>query len=53
MEHDDMPRCGALGLADGTVHWRVWAPRAEDVELVLMSGNARCAYDMVREERGY
>jgi maltooligosyltrehalose trehalohydrolase len=53
MEHGAMPRCGALGLADGAVHWRVWAPRAEHVELVLMTGDERCGYAMIREERGY
>src|SRR5215470_2770037 len=53
MEHEEMLRCGALGLADGAVHWRVWAPRAERVELVLIAGDERCRYTMTCEERGY
>ena len=39
MEHGDLPRCGAHGLADGAVHWRVWAPWAERVDLVLIDGD--------------
>lgn len=53
MEYGGRPRCGALGLADGAVHWRVWAPRAERVELVLMTDEERGGYAMVREQRGY
>jgi maltooligosyltrehalose trehalohydrolase len=53
MNYGEMPRCGAFGLADGAVHWRVWAPRAERVELVLLAGEERCGYAMAGEERGY
>lgn len=53
MHHGEMPRCGALGLTDDTVHWRVWAPRAERVDLVLITDNERCAHAMACEERGY
>ena len=53
MEHGKMPRCGALGLADGAVHWRVWAPRAEHVEFVLIASAERCGHEMTHEERGY
>lgn len=49
----DMPPCGALGLADGSVCWRVWAPRAARVELVLLDGETRRLYPMCREVRGY
>ncbi len=53
MEPGAMPRCGALGLTDDTVHWRVWAPRAEHVALVLLTGDERCTHAMAGEERGY
>ena len=53
MNHGEMPPCGALGLADGALHWRVWAPRAERMELVLIAGDERCAHEMAHEERGY
>src|SRR5215470_13436119 len=53
MEPGDLPRCGAHGLADGAVCWRVWAPRAQRVELVLLTGDERCTHAMAREERGY
>lgn len=38
--------------ADG-ICWRVWAPRAERVELVLFDGSQRRALPMQPEERGY
>src|SRR5262245_21884323 len=53
MEHEDMPRCGALALADGAMSWQVWAPRAERVELVLMAGDERSTHTMARAARGY
>jgi maltooligosyltrehalose trehalohydrolase len=46
-------RNGALGLADGSVRWRVWAPRARRVDLVLPGGGARRSYPMEPEERGH
>jgi maltooligosyltrehalose trehalohydrolase len=44
---------GALGVADGAVRWRVWAPHAASVELVLMNGEERCQHKMNPEESGY
>jgi maltooligosyltrehalose trehalohydrolase len=44
---------GALSVADGAVHWRVWAPHAASVELVLMAGAECCRYRMNREEADY
>ena len=44
---------GALDVADGAVHWRVWALHAARVELVLLTGEQRCGYTMSREESGY
>ncbi len=52
MEPDDSPRCGARFLEDGRVRWRVWAPRAGRVELVLPGGAAR-RLAMQPQERGY
>jgi maltooligosyltrehalose trehalohydrolase len=55
---DVAQRCGAIMNSDGTVTWRVWAPHASAVELVLLDGAStarvpgrRCA--MVAEEGGY
>src|SRR4051812_22024309 len=46
-------RCGAVGGPDGTVVWRVWAPRARQVELVLIDGSRRRICPMSPEPRGY
>jgi maltooligosyltrehalose trehalohydrolase len=48
-----MRSCGARSQRDGSVCWRVWAPRAKQVELVLIDGNLRRAVPMQREERGF
>lgn len=45
-------RCGVLPETDGSVRWRVWAPKARQVELVL-SGPARRAVAMHSEGSGY
>src|SRR4051812_14293962 len=47
-------RCGAVGQPDGSVRWRVWAPRAEDVGLILLDtdGNRRTV-PMHRERQGF
>ncbi len=45
--------CGALGQSDGSVRWRVWAPRAKQVELVLIENERRHAVSMRRAERGF
>jgi maltooligosyltrehalose trehalohydrolase len=47
------PRCGVMDLPDGTTFWRVWAPRARSVELVLIGGDSRRAQPMTPEDRGY
>jgi maltooligosyltrehalose trehalohydrolase len=49
---DDLPRCGAFALPDGSCCWRVWAPRAERVDLVLDLGRARIRH-MTAEPLGY
>ena len=45
--------CGARSAPDGTIGWRVWAPRAERVELVLIDGPKRRALPMRPEGHGY
>ncbi len=47
------PPCGALALPDGSVRWRVWAPRARRVELILIDGARRRAVAMIAEDHGY
>lgn len=32
----ELSTCGAIMLEDGTIHWRVWAPDAKSVDLVLV-----------------
>lgn len=46
-------RCGAVGREDGSVFWRVWAPQAEQVALVLIDAGGRREIPMGRDERGY
>ena len=41
MEHVTTRRCGAVGLPDGSVRWRVWAPKARQVGLVFIEGDRR------------
>ena len=53
MVGSDVRRDGAVGQSDGSVRWRVWAPCAQQVELVLIEGDQRCAILMQREQRGF
>jgi len=53
MADAEVRSCGALSQRDGSVRWRVWAPRAKQVELVLIDGNRRRAVPMQRQERGF
>ena len=52
MQHQGR-RCGAVATPDGAVQWRVWAPRAKSMELVLRQGEQRRGVAMQRQERGY
>ncbi len=45
--------CGVIGRDDGTVLWRLWAPRASVVELVLIDADRRQVLPMHRRERGW
>src|SRR5205085_2188175 len=48
-----LPQCGAIGQGDGSVCWRVWAPRARKVELVLIDVEWRRHVAMSAEDGGY
>ena len=50
----ELSTCGAIMLEDGTIHCRVWAPKAESVQLVLLEeDDSRCELPMERELSGY
>jgi maltooligosyltrehalose trehalohydrolase len=49
----DVRRGGAVAQRDGSLRWRVWAPRAQQVELVLIDDDRRRVIPMRREERGF
>src|SRR5262245_41831567 len=53
MALEQAPRCGPAATPDGTVHWRVWAPNASRVELVLLNGEHRRDVPMQPEEDGF
>src|SRR4051812_29155611 len=53
MEPRNPRRCGAIARPDGSVAWRVWAPRAHTAELVLLGEGSPVRLPMNREERGY
>ncbi len=44
---------GALRQSDGSVLWRVWAPRSDGVSLVLLAGGKREEIPMDREGYGF
>lgn len=46
-------RCGALELAGNAVQWRVWAPGAGQVDLVLLDGDRRRTLPMQRDAQGF
>jgi maltooligosyltrehalose trehalohydrolase len=49
-----MPPCGALAGAGGSVCWRVWAPLARTLEIVLYPEPGECRiFDMHPEPGGY
>ena len=45
--------CGALIAADGAMEWRVWAPKAKSVDLILFDGGQRKVEPMTPEPHGY
>ncbi|HJT76171.1 MAG TPA: malto-oligosyltrehalose trehalohydrolase, partial [Gemmataceae bacterium] len=53
MQGGETPACGARARPDGSVHWRLWAPRARQVELVLLDGGRRRPVAMRPDGAGY
>ncbi len=53
MEKSAARRTGALVRENDSALWRLWAPLAKDVDLVLIDGQERRAIAMEREGRGY
>jgi maltooligosyltrehalose trehalohydrolase len=53
MSSSQQRRCGALALPGGAVRWRVWAPKVETVDLVLIDDDHCRVVAMEREERGF
>jgi maltooligosyltrehalose trehalohydrolase len=51
--HGPARRCGAVAQHDRSVLWRLWAPNAASVELVLIDGEKRRAAAMQKEEDGF
>ncbi|HZU37655.1 MAG TPA: malto-oligosyltrehalose trehalohydrolase, partial [Gemmataceae bacterium] len=51
-EAGSLRRFGALVQPDGSVRWRVWAPRAKQVELVLPDGKGKQSWPMQCEADG-
>src|SRR5262245_53045155 len=52
MNTEVIRRCGAVA-ANGAVRWRVWAPRARRVELVLIDPDSRRVRTMRDAGQGY
>src|SRR4051794_3667374 len=53
MEQGITRRCGATGLSSGAVRWRLWAPKARQVDLVFLDDGHRRSVAMTPEEGGY
>jgi maltooligosyltrehalose trehalohydrolase len=53
IDDPEVPRVGVIPLDARTACWRVWAPRAERVDLVLGMGDAARRAPMPAEGRGY
>jgi maltooligosyltrehalose trehalohydrolase len=46
-------RTGAIPGEDGSILWRVWAPLAQQVDLILVNGEERRNIAMEREDHGF
>ncbi|HEY2587363.1 MAG TPA: malto-oligosyltrehalose trehalohydrolase [Tepidisphaeraceae bacterium] len=53
MNETRVRRCGAVALSDESIEWRVWAPKAGAVELVLIDGNNRRGVAMRDQTGGF
>ena len=47
------PECGAVFQGAGRVRWRVWAPKADCVDLEVLKDDSWKTYHMQCEQRGY
>lgn len=45
--------CGAVESTDGSIEWRVWAPNAKEVDLILIDGAQRHSHSMTSEPYGH
>ncbi|MBA3753885.1 MAG: malto-oligosyltrehalose trehalohydrolase [Nitrospira sp.] len=46
-------RCGVVASADGALEWRVWAPQAKEVDMILIDGSRRHVQPMTPEPHGH
>jgi len=53
IDDPELPPVGVIPLGDSRARWRVWAPEAGRVELVLGAGEAARRIPMTAEPRGY
>ena len=53
IDDPEIPRAGLTDLDDRASRWRVWAPKAERVDLILGTGSRRTIHPMEREPRGF
>src|ERR1700712_3318068 len=49
----DRRHCGAVALPNGSVRWRVWAPKTSNVNLLLLDPDGRQVIPMEPEAGGY
>src|SRR5579864_484792 len=53
IDDPEIPRVGVFALDHSTAQWRVWAPKAQRVELVLGSGAEIRRIPLEPEPRGF
>jgi maltooligosyltrehalose trehalohydrolase len=46
-------RCGAIPHLDGSVHWTVWAPKPDQIELLLLDSDRQRVLPMTPVGRGF
>jgi len=53
LPNPQFPPQGALRQPDGSVVWRIWAPRCESLALITCPGDQRQETPMTRDSQGY
>jgi maltooligosyltrehalose trehalohydrolase len=53
IDDPELPKVGIFPLDECSAQWRIWAPRAERVELVLIGGLGDQRFPMRAEPRGF